>query len=737
MKKKFFLLAFFIVLGTTSLGVLGKENNESELPSPVEEFIHIIPGGHALTKSGRLFLWPGFKTTITGETHDSGFPIEFKEYKDLLDFSEGEEIIKVDRRGFLTSEGRVFVWGGDLPDDPNIPLLTENIREITSWGALSTLEADDKIVFISFSYGHSFLVSEKNRLFVWGPNAKGQIGDGTYQDADSPIEIFVSLGEGEEIIDVFPQTTGTRSRGRSYLLTSNGRVFIWGILYRWDVETHGIYPTDVTETGDFSLLSADDKIIQISVGEFSSIALSEKGRVFTWGIAIEGRGGFENPPSHETSMNVHPKEITKNGHFKYLSEDDKIVKVAMDSSVGIALSSTGRIFVWGRSDLGLGDGREEGIRWTPYEITEKGDFENLHYNDKIIDVFLSRNGFLYLSEENRLFAVGLERRNNRLLTGRIEEGEIGRLATVAEEVKVIEDTFLGNDFKEQEVLPAAEKLLVFWKEISPGIFSVFENHIKTNGGENVFLGVEIENGETSLNIFPNLETSRKLSYFETTDNIYSWGQQCGEENNDTCGTYQYSIIDTSRLSLDERKISYVSDWTNEVNIQWLVLEQSERNVVFFSEDGTFLSETTVLNGEKINIENVFSENDLKDAHWYTLPNFEETNRWNFDEGIVLDNFALYTRFLEQPENSPVDSDETENLTSNNSIPCFIPLTLFLLFGLNVFVFFLETKFKNHALATAVALITGLGFCYYSEYFLFVTLIFVVGFSFYHYILKKN
>ena len=149
--------------------------------------------------------------------------------------------------------------------------------EITSRFGLS---AGDKIVSISLGSGYSSAQSLNGRVFTWGINRVGQLGNGSTVDKSVPTEITsrFSLTAPDKIVSI--------SLGvfHSSALSSNGRVFTWGYntSYQLGDATNNQRNTPTEITSEFNLANGD-KIINLALGDFHSSALSSNGRVFTWG----------------------------------------------------------------------------------------------------------------------------------------------------------------------------------------------------------------------------------------------------------------------------------------------------------------------------------------------------------------------------------------------------------------------------------------------------------------------
>ena len=172
------------------------------------------------------------------------------------------------------------------------------------------------IVMVSLGNIHSSALLEKGRVFTWGANGLGQLGDGTTTTRNSPIEI--------------------------------------------------------TTSGALNNLDPDDKIVMVNLSNVHSSALSQEGRVFTWGANRDGQLGDDTTTNRTT-----PVEITTSGALNNLDPDDKIVMVNLGGRHSSALSEKGRVFTWGRNTDGqLGDGTTA-TKTSPVEITTSGALNNL------------------------------------------------------------------------------------------------------------------------------------------------------------------------------------------------------------------------------------------------------------------------------------------------------------------------------------------------------------------------
>ncbi|MFU8786081.1 MAG: RCC1 domain-containing protein [Candidatus Izemoplasmataceae bacterium] len=101
----------------------------------------------------------------------------------------------------VTEKGLIIPWGsnpyGELGYDPgrnvtiNPPYLDED-ETYTSIHDNFSLEDEETIVQISIGRNHVILVTSLNRVFTWGRNTYGTLGDGTFEDRMTPFLVSIN-----------------------------------------------------------------------------------------------------------------------------------------------------------------------------------------------------------------------------------------------------------------------------------------------------------------------------------------------------------------------------------------------------------------------------------------------------------------------------------------------------------------------------------------------------------------
>jgi alpha-tubulin suppressor-like RCC1 family protein len=115
----------------------------------------------------------------------------------------------------IGSNGRLYAWGSNL-----FGQLGDGTRAtFHAWPEQITLAPGVVPKAISAGYQASLAVGSDGRLYSWGDNCCGQIGDGTHINRTTPERVTLALG-------VAP--TAISEGGESLVIGSDGRIYGWG-----------------------------------------------------------------------------------------------------------------------------------------------------------------------------------------------------------------------------------------------------------------------------------------------------------------------------------------------------------------------------------------------------------------------------------------------------------------------------------------------------------------------------
>jgi uncharacterized repeat protein (TIGR02543 family) len=306
-----------------------------------EYIIDIATGenhAHALTNFGRVFAWGLGHFGVLGNNLDphGNVPFDITSYFNLL---SDENIVSIKSSGnrhtaALSSNGRVFVWGqivGDgSGDEKRFP------KEITN---RMVLDEDDKVIMIHVGYYNGFAVTEKNKVFAWGDNFSGQLGDGTSTFRSTPVLTFNSLPlfPNENIINIFTVRSAT------FIKTDLNRFFAYGDYQNYfGLVNENLNVQEVTN--NFSFLNSE--ISKMSGVLHHMLLLTNDGNVYSSGSNDNGQLGSNSLSSLINNGSVYLLNQT------FESPNEFAVDIFTSLNSSFILTNQGNLYAFGKNHNG-------------------------------------------------------------------------------------------------------------------------------------------------------------------------------------------------------------------------------------------------------------------------------------------------------------------------------------------------------------------------------------------------
>ena len=240
------------------------------------------------------------------------------------------------------SDGTVWAWGynseGQLGDGTTL-LKTDPIQ--------TSVILKDWLI-LSGGDNHSVGLKLDGKLWSWGDNSFGQLGDGTIIQRKSPVQI----GTGNNWISI------DAGAWHNLALRSDGTLWAWGQNIKNQLgdgtTVNKIIPVQI---------GIDHNWVSIAGGETHSLALRSDGTVWAWGENVNGQLGDGTTVNRSAPVQV--------------GFDNNWVAISTGKDHSLGLKSDGTLWGWGRNDLGqLGDGTNIN-RASPVQIGIGNDWTNM------------------------------------------------------------------------------------------------------------------------------------------------------------------------------------------------------------------------------------------------------------------------------------------------------------------------------------------------------------------------
>ncbi len=240
----------------------------------------------------------------------------------------------------LDSTGAIYSWGdnskGQLGRTPSATAPANQPERI---------EVPNDVRFLQVSAGDDYAIAIdiNHRLYSWGNNEKGQLGDTTFKSPSKPRlmggTVYSVINREKREIKEFVQVSAGPSHALA--LSSNGTVYSWGDDSSGQLgrETDGLSLTH-RELNPLPLLKGI-KITQVSAGGKASLAVASDGSMYSWG---------------DNSSGQLSRETAGESDWKPAKADTPAGAAFAQVSVGyrhaLAIDSDGNTYSWGNGSTG-------------------------------------------------------------------------------------------------------------------------------------------------------------------------------------------------------------------------------------------------------------------------------------------------------------------------------------------------------------------------------------------------
>lgn len=247
----------------------------------------------------------------------------------------------------LTSLGQVFSWGyggfGALGHSVFTRELVPRLIE-GSW--------TEKIKHIATSGTHTAAVTESGELYTWGrEEGDGRLGLGPGRGPDQTGGLSVPFK-----VQTLPVPVAAVVCGGFFTmaLTEEGKLWSWGANSNNELGTGdkvgGWKPRQISSLEDM-------RIIQIACGGYHSLALTEGGKVLSWGHGGHGQLGHSSIQNQKVPTMIEALA------------DEFVISIACGGSASAAVTETGKLYMWGNAkDSQLGVPGLPEINPSPVEV---------------------------------------------------------------------------------------------------------------------------------------------------------------------------------------------------------------------------------------------------------------------------------------------------------------------------------------------------------------------------------
>ena len=287
----------------------------------------------------------------------------------------------------LTSNNKLYSWGdnsyGQLGDGTNIDStipVEVDMTGVLSGKTITQIGCNDIVCLV---------LSSDNKLFSWGGNGAGMLGDGTNNDSNIPVSVDMTGV-------LFGKTITNIGVGAIHCIvtTSDNKICAWGnnVYGQYGDGTYSNSSVPV-ETNNSGLLLGKT-IVKISAGYQHNLVLTSDNKLYTWGYNLSGQLG--NGTNNDSNV---PVEVDMTG----VLSGKTITQISTKGHFCLVLTSDNNLYSWGDNTYGqLGDGTNISSN-IPVEVNIKGVLSKKTISQ--ISCYFAH--FLILTTDGDIYACGM------------------------------------------------------------------------------------------------------------------------------------------------------------------------------------------------------------------------------------------------------------------------------------------------------------------------------------------
>ncbi len=192
---------------------------------------------------------------------------------------------------------------------------------------------------LTAGYLHSMALDSGAKLFSWGDNSSGQLGDATNTSSNIPVTVdMTGVLAGKTL------TALVGSESFSLALTTDGGLYTWGFNGQGQLGNGTNTSSDIPVAVDMTGVLNGKTILAIAAGNYHGMALASDGTVYTWGHNAEGELGNGSTTSSNVPVTVDMTGVLS-GKF--------VTALAAGNTHSVVLANDGNMYSWGGNAHGV------------------------------------------------------------------------------------------------------------------------------------------------------------------------------------------------------------------------------------------------------------------------------------------------------------------------------------------------------------------------------------------------
>ena len=311
------------------------------------------------------------------------------------------------------SDGNAYAWGynkdGELGDGTRTNRNTPVVVMKPDSKTYPDRPADFTYVQVSAGTDHSLALGSDGYVYAWGDDTDGELGNKTIGSSSSvPVRVRDpanpnDTSKGLKAIQV------SAGRDHSLAVDKDGNAWAWGSngygrLGNNSSSSYSTLPVRVRDPGDPSNSNKGLNVMQVSAGDWHSLAVDKDGNTWAWGRNDYGQLGNGQISSSWDAYPV-PQKVLLDANDA--STGLKTLQVSAGGSLSLAIDQDGSTWAWGHNNSGqLGNGTSNGRNQNPIPSPVLLNPKNASTRLKAVQVSAGWGHSLAIGEDGNTWAWG-------------------------------------------------------------------------------------------------------------------------------------------------------------------------------------------------------------------------------------------------------------------------------------------------------------------------------------------
>ena len=286
-------------------------------------------------------------------------------------------------------------------NNTGLPFISGTFDNLAQGQAVTLIYGGKNYYYVANYYAGTgndlVLLWASNRVFAWGSNGSGQLGDTTFNQRTIPVPVMATGVLADKTVIAL-----SAGNSHSLALCSDGTVAAWGDNTNGQLgnntTTASSTPVAVSAAAGVSALSGKT-VVAISAGGYFSTALCSDGTLATW-----GRNDFGELGNNSTTQSNVPVLVNTNSGTSALY-GKSVAAISNGYGYGAALCSDGTVVTWGHNLFGQLGNNSTTLSTVPVLVNAASGVSTL-YGKTVVAIAAGWNMCMALCSDGSLASWG-------------------------------------------------------------------------------------------------------------------------------------------------------------------------------------------------------------------------------------------------------------------------------------------------------------------------------------------